>query len=86
MKSVIKEIYLENRGYSEKIKPDENYWEIHNNFDKIYEKLLKTATVPQKELLNELYEAGDKIEMEASQTNFIEGFKLGAKFAIEMLT
>lgn len=58
MQSVIKEIYLDNCSYSEKIKLSDEYWKMQEEYDEIFEKLLKGATREQQDLLNALFETG----------------------------
>ncbi len=83
MDSVIKELYLDNCSFSEKIVPHEDYKKMHKEYIEIFEKLLKGATKEQTKLLNELFDAGGGLEAELNETHFIEGFKLGLRLAAE---
>ena len=85
MKSAIKEIYNNESGYYELIKPGEEYWKKHAEYCEIYEKILEGSTEQQKKLLDELYMQGAGLESEMGETHFIEGFKLGFRFAVECL-
>lgn len=83
MQSVIKEIYLDNGSYSEKIKLSDEYWKMQEEYDEIFEKLLKGATREQQDLLNALFETGGGLECLSGEINFAEGFKLGVRLVAE---
>lgn len=85
MKSAIKEIYNNESGYYELIKPSEEYRKRHAEYCEIYEKILEGATEQQKKLLDELYIQSGGVESESGETHFIEGFKLGFRLAVECL-
>ncbi|MDE6355673.1 MAG: hypothetical protein K2L67_00305 [Clostridia bacterium] len=85
MKSIIEELYNDNCGFSEKLKPTEKYWEICKQYDEVFNKLLNGTTKEQNELLNELFDYGGLCAGEMSEQHFIEGFKLGFRIAVEVL-
>ena len=67
MQSVIKEIYLDNCSYSEKIKLSDEYWKIRE----------------QQDLLNALFETDGGLECLSGEINFAEGFKPGVRLVAE---
>lgn len=85
MKSIIEDIYYGKRGFVETIKASKEYWKVHEEFGKIYEKLESQLTDEQKNILNELYLAMGGLESEQCITNFKEGVKIGLLIAIEAL-
>ena len=86
MKSIIEDIYYGKRGFVETIKPSEEYWKVHEEFGKIYDKLESQLTDEQKKTLDELYLSIGGLGAEQGLTNFKEGFKLGLLVAIEAFT
>ena len=77
-------IYLDNCSYSEKIKLSDEYWKMQEEYDEIFEKLLKGATREQQDLLNALFETGGGgLECLSGEINFAEGFKLGVRLVAE---
>lgn len=83
MKSIIEEIYYGNCENHETIKPSEEYWNIHKEYGKIYEKLEEGLNEEQKQLLSDLYVEGGGLEGEMACTHFKEGFKMGLLIAVE---
>lgn len=86
MKSVIREIYLDNCGFLEKIKSSKKYKEVDKQFQEVYEKLSDGLTEKQTELLDELAYLSMGLEAEHGETYFIVGFKLGLRLCAEALT
>ena len=83
MQSVIKEIYLDNCSYSEKIKLSDEYWKMQEEYDEIFEKLLKGAIREQQDLLNALFETDGWLECLSGEIIFAEGFKPGVRLVAE---
>ena len=83
MQSVIKEIYLDNCSYSEKIKLSDEYWKMQEEYDEIFEKLLKGAIREQQDLLNALFETDGGLECLSGEINLAEGFKPGVRLVAE---
>lgn len=83
MKSIIEEIYLGKRGHSEMIKASDEYWKVHDEVGKYYEKLESQLTDEQKKILNDLYTEMGGLEAEQGLTHFKEGVKIGMLLAIE---
>lgn len=68
----------------EKIKLSDEYWKMQEEYDEIFEKLLKGATREQQDLLNALFETGGGgLECLSGEINFAEGFKLGVRLVAE---
>lgn len=85
MKSIIEDIYYGKRGFVETIKASKEYWKVHEEFGKIYEKLESQLTDEQKKLLDELYSTSGGMESEHGISRFKEGVKIGLLIAIEAL-
>ncbi len=57
---------------------------MQEEYDEIFEKLLKGATREQQDLLNALFETGGGgLECLSGEINFAEGFKLGVRLVAE---
>lgn len=56
---------------------------MQEEYDEIFEKLLKGATREQQDLLNVLFETGGGLECLSGEINFAEGFKLGVRLVAE---
>lgn len=56
---------------------------MQEEYDEIFEKLLKGATREQQDLLKALFETGGGLECLSGEINFAEGFKLGVRLVAE---
>lgn len=83
MKSILEDIYYGRRCYCENIEAGEEYWEVHKEYDKIYEELEKGLNDDQKKILDELFITTGGLEDKLACAHFKEGFKIGLLVAIE---
>lgn len=84
--SAIMDIYLCNHKHSEEIKMPQEYWELDKKMSEIFHELEKLIGSEKKELLSELFDAAAGCECAQAETNYLEGFKLGMKLAMEVLS
>lgn len=83
MKSIIEDIYMGRRGDSQTIQPSEEYWKVHEEVSKQYDKIANQLTAEQKNALDELCLITGGLESEHGISCFKEGFKIGLLVAIE---
>ena len=85
MKSVLRDIYHGEQRNIENFEESKEYWEVHKQYDELYEKLLQGLNEEQKKILDDLFVMSGGLESEASCTWFKEGFKMGLLIALEVL-
>ena len=85
MQSVLKDIYLGNRGNESSIKQSSEYWQLINQAAEISEKLSKVLTEEHNGLLREWSDLQGKMEAEVGYVHFKEGYALGLLTAFECI-
>ena len=85
MKSIIREIYLGNRGVLETVKMSDEYWEIMNKVADLNDELWEVLSEAQRDKLSEMSLLTSGLEYENSIVHYVEGFKIGMLTALECL-
>ncbi|MCL2861764.1 MAG: hypothetical protein FWE22_05080 [Firmicutes bacterium] len=86
MKSAIRQMYYGERGSFEEIKPTKKYFELLENFVELEDKLnSKLALYPEILVLYEkIIELKEESESELRATCYVEGFRFGSLFGMEI--
>ena len=84
MKSVLRDIYHGDQKNIENFKESKEYWEVHKQYEELYEKLEEGLSEEQKKVLDDLFIMSGGLESEAGCTWFKEGFKMGLLIAVEV--
>lgn len=86
LKSIIEEIFSDNQGYMEKIKPTEEYLKLWQDSCDLIDKMKETLEDSQKQDLDKLNELQIGICAEGEFGYYKEGFKIGLFLGLECLS
>jgi len=87
MKSVIRQMFLEEKGSCQSINPSENYNETRNEIIEYENKFKEWIKSNQElfELYSKISDTTTTLISETETTHYVEGFKLGILLGLELL-
>ena len=83
MKTVLEELYYGNEGLCEKVPQSEEYKKVHDEYDALFGKLLKTLNKEQQKMLDDLFGLTGGLEYETGVSYFKSGFKFCMQLVME---
>lgn len=85
--SILEELYNGNINPVERfVKKESEYQRISRDISKRQDSLYKTLTQEEREIYEDIFENNYKLEYISEKEGFIQGFRLGAKIMLEILT
>ena len=83
--SVLEEIFVKGKNPRDEELCSEEYVSAFDNYNAVYDKLLENLSEEDKKLLIQIDGFVNMIDSAACAEKFIQGFKVGFKFAREVL-